>query len=202
STLRIAMLFAAPCAFGMAVLSKEILNLLFGTYDAASVLSIISFAIIPVAIVQVTNSILQAYGRVYVPVVNMIVGGAVKVLVNFLCIPYLGIDGAPVGTGVCYLIIAILNIRAIIKTSGVKINWIDFIARPLVAALIMSAVGYILSTFIPVGRFMCIVEIGICVVAYAVAVLFIVKALRREDVLTLPKGDKIANILDKFKVLR
>lgn len=202
STLRIAMLFAAPCAFGMAVLSKEILNLLFGTYDAASVLSILSFAIIPVAIVQVTNSILQAYGRVYVPVVNMIVGGAVKVLVNFFCIPYLGIDGAPVGTGVCYLIIATLNIRAIIKTSGVKINWIDFIVRPLVAAFIMGAVGYILSTFIPVGRFMCIVEIGICVVAYAVAVLFIVKALRREDVLTLPKGDKIANILDKFKVLR
>lgn len=202
STLRIAMLFAAPCAIGMAVLSKEILTLLFSTYDAHVVLSILSFAIFPVALVQVTNSILQAYGRVYVPVGNMIIGGIVKVLVNFFCIPYLGIDGAPVGTGVCYLIIAILNIREIIRTSGVKINWMDFIIRPLAAAVIMGAVGYVLSTFIPIGKFMCIVEIGVCGIVYVVAVLFVVKALRREDVLNLPKGDKIAAVLDKFNVLR
>ena len=201
-TLRIAMLFAAPCAIGMAVLSKEILTLLFSTYDAHVVLSILSFAIFPVALVQVTNSILQAYGRVYVPVGNMIIGGIVKVLVNFFCIPYLGIDGAPVGTGVCYLIIAILNIREIIRTSGVKINWMDFIIRPVTAAVIMGAVGYVLSTFIPIGKFMCIVEVGVCGIVYLVAVLFVVKALRREDVLNLPKGDKIAAVLDKFNVLR
>lgn len=201
STLRIAMLFSAPCAFGMAVLSREILNLLFSTYNAYSVLSILAFAIIPVAIVQVTNSILQAYGRVFVPVVHMIIGGVVKVLVNYFCIPYLGIDGAPVGTGVCYLIIAILNIRAIIKASGVKINWGDFLIKPILAALIMGAVGFVLTTFIPIGKITCILEIGICGVVYLISIV-LVKALKKEDVLNLPKGEKLAGILEKYKILR
>ena len=201
STLRIAMLFSAPCAFGMAVLSREILDLLFGTYNAYSVLSILAFAIIPVAIVQVTNSILQAYGRVVVPVIHMVIGGVVKVLVNYFCIPYLGIDGAPVGTGVCYLIIAILNIRALIKVSGVKINWGDFIIKPIIAALIMGAVGFVLTTFIPIGKITCIIEIGICGIVYLISIV-LVKALKKEDVLNLPKGEKLAEILEKYKIIR
>ena len=201
STLRISMLFAAPCAFGMAALSKEILNLLFGTYNAYSVLAILSFAIIPVAIVQVTNSMLQAYGRVYIPVINMVIGGIVKVLVNYFCIPYLGIDGAPVGTGVCYTIIAVLNVRAIIKASGVKINWNDFLIKPIFAALIMSAAGFVLSTFIPISKALCIVEIAICGIVYFASII-LVKALKKEDVLNLPKGEKLVAILEKLKIFK
>ncbi|MEG1441587.1 MAG: polysaccharide biosynthesis protein, partial [Oscillospiraceae bacterium] len=69
STIRIAMLFAAPCAIGMAVMSKEVLHLLFSDYNAQVVLSILSLAIICVAIVSVTNAILQSYGKVYYPVI-------------------------------------------------------------------------------------------------------------------------------------
>ncbi len=201
STLRISMLFAAPCAFGMAVLSREILNLLFGTYNAYTVLAILSFAIIPVAIVQVTNSMLQAYGKVYIPVIHMVIGGIVKVLVNYFCIPYLGIDGAPVGTGVCYTIIAVLNLMAIIKASGIKINWNDFLIKPIFAALIMGAAGFVLSTFLPISKALCIVEIAICGIVYFASIL-LVKALKKEDVLNLPKGEKLVAVLEKFKIFK
>ncbi len=201
STLRISMLFAAPCAFGMAALSREILNLLFGTYNAYTVLAILSFAIIPVAVVQVTNSMLQAYGRVYIPVIHMVIGGIVKVLVNYFCIPYLGIDGAPVGTGVCYTIIAVLNIRAIIKASGVKINWNDFLIKPIFAALIMGAAGFVLSTFLPISKALCIIEIAICGIVYFAGII-LVKALKKEDVLYLPKGEKLVAVLEKLKIFK
>lgn len=201
ATLRIAMLFGAPCAFGMAVLSKEILNLLFGTYNAASVLSILSFAIIPVALVQVSNSILQAYGKVYIPVVNMIIGGIVKVAVNYFCIPYLGIDGAPVGTGICYLIISILNIRAIVKTAHIRLNISSFIIKPISAAAIMGIAGYIMSRFTPIGRVTCIAEICVCGIVYFIGI-WLVKAFTKEDILNLPKGEKLASILEKYKILR
>lgn len=201
STLRIASLFAAPCAFGMAVLSKEILNLLFGDFNAHIVLSILSVAIIPVALVQVSNSILQAYGRVYKPVIHMIIGGIIKVLINFFCIPYLGIDGAPIGTGVCYLVIAILNIRAIIKIAKIDFKWSSFIIKPIIAAAIMGAAGYVLASFLPMSRALCIVEIGICAAVYAVAI-FAVRAIKKEDVLTLPKGERIASILEKYKLIK
>ncbi len=201
STLRIATLFAAPCAFGMAVFSREILNLLFSDYNAHIVLSILSIAIIPVGLVQVSNSVLQAYGKVYKPVIHMIIGGIIKVLFNYFAIPYLGIDGAPVGTGLCYLVIAFLNIRSIIKVAKIDFKWGSFILKPVAAAAIMGSVGFVLSTFLPMSRALCIVEIGVCVLIYGASV-FAVKAISREDILTLPKGARIAAILEKYKLIK
>lgn len=214
SSIRIAMLFAAPCALGMSVLSKEVLYILFQDCNAASVLSILSIAIIPVAIVSVTNSILQAYGKVYCPVINMVIGGAAKVLFNFFFIPYLGIDGAPLGTFLCYLIIAVLNMRHIIKYAGIEFKWNAFVTRPIAAALIMGAVGFVFATFVTgtevltssainiwLRRILIVGEIGVCAIVYFLAA-FAVKAIRREDVLNLPKGEKIAAILTKLKLLK
>lgn len=76
------------------MLSSGVLGLLFSDDNAHVVLSILSIAIIPVAVVQVTNAILQSYGKVYYPVVNMLIGGAAKVIFNYIAIPYLCIDGA------------------------------------------------------------------------------------------------------------
>ncbi|MEE1013047.1 MAG: polysaccharide biosynthesis protein [Clostridia bacterium] len=214
SSIRIAMLFAAPCALGMSVLSKEVLYILFQDCNASSVLSILSIAIIPVAIVSVTNSILQAYGKVYCPVINMVIGGAAKVLFNFFLIPYLGIDGAPLGTFLCYLIIAILNMRHIIKYAGIEFKWNAFVTRPIAAALIMGGVGFVFATFITgtetltssainiwLRRILIVGEIGVCAIVYFLAA-FAVKAIRREDVLNLPKGEKIASILTKLRLLK
>ncbi|MBQ7717897.1 MAG: oligosaccharide flippase family protein [Clostridia bacterium] len=201
NTLHIAMLFAAPCSIGLAVLSQEILNLLFGTYDAHSVLTVLSMAIIPVALVQVSNSILQAYGKVYKPVVHMIIGGIIKALINFFCIPYLGIDGAPVGTCICYLIIAILNIISIVKASGIRFRWIKCVIKPVAAAVIMGIAGFAIAKVLPMGRIMCIAEIAVCAFIYALAVL-LVKAVDAEDIKSLPKGEKIAAILQKRGIIR
>ncbi len=214
SAIRIAILFAAPCALGISSLSKEVLFILFGDTNAQSVLAILAIAIIPVAVVSVTNSILQAYGKVYVPVVNMIIGGIIKILVNFFCIPYLGIDGAPVGTFFCYLIISILNIRSIIQCAKIQFRWNEFVFKPLLAALIMGGVGFVLGTFITGNQFLlqdsiniwlrrfCIAsEIGVCAVIYFFAA-FAIHAIRKDDILRLPKGEKLAVILTRLKLLK
>lgn len=212
SAIRIAVLFAVPCALGMSVLSKEVLFVLFDDFNAQSVLSILSIAIIPVGVVSVTNSILQAYSKVYCPVVNMLIGGFVKVVFNFLCIPYLGIDGAPVGTFLCYFVIAILNMKDIIKSAKIEFSWFNFILRPIFAGLIMGAVGFVFSTFLTTPGFLTgaagsltkklaiVLEIGVCGIVYFLSA-FAVKAIRREDLLQLPKGEKLADLLTRFKLL-
>lgn len=214
SSIRTAMLFAAPCAIGMSVLSKEVLYILFSDINAKSVLAVLSIAIIPVAVVSVTNSILQAYGKVYHPVVNMIIGGAAKVLFNITAIPYLGIDGAPLGTFICYFIIACLNMAAIVKYAGIKFRLGSFVLRPLAAALIMGVFGFVFAKFITGGDFLTSSDINawlkriaifgelcICVVVYFFTV-FAVKAVSKEDIMNLPKGEKIAALLIKFKLLK
>ncbi len=214
SAIRIAILFAAPCALGIASLSKEVLYILFSETNAQSVLAILAIAIIPVAVVSVTNSILQAYGKVYLPVINMLIGGTAKILVNLFCIPYLGIDGAPVGTFVCYFIIAVLNIMQIIKYAKIEFRFGSFVGKPLLAALIMGAVGFVLGTFVTGNAFLLndginvwlrrIViagEIGVCAIVYVFAA-FGVGAIQKEDILHLPKGEKLVSVLTKCKLLK
>ncbi|MBQ9990521.1 MAG: polysaccharide biosynthesis C-terminal domain-containing protein, partial [Lachnospiraceae bacterium] len=54
--------------------------------------------------VRDTNALLQAMGKVNVPVVTMLTGGAVKLLVNYTLVgtPSINIHGAPIGTLCCY----------------------------------------------------------------------------------------------------
>ena len=204
SVLRITMLFAAPCAIGLSVLSKPILGLLYSDTDAYLLLQKLAIAVIFVALVQVTNAILQAYGKVYYPVINMLVGGVVKVAMNYTFIPVWGIDGAPIATNVCYAVIALLNIICIIRLIKVKISISNMFIKPIAAAIIMGAAALVANNVfigaIRSARLSAILAIAVGGVVYA-AVILIIKGIKREDILTMPKGEKIADILTKYKLL-
>lgn len=201
SAIKIALLFGAPCAIGMSVLSSDVLHLLFGTDNAKIVLSILAIAIIPVAVVQVTNSILQAYGKMYYPVINMLIGGAVKVIFNFFAIPMLGIEAAPIGTFLCYFIIAVINTAQIVRHSKIHFGFGDVVIKPLIAAGIMGVFAWIIDGFLPSSRLITLLEIAVCAVIYVVMI-FVVRAVKREDVMHMPKGDKIAQVLERFKLIK
>ncbi len=200
SAIRLALLFGMPCAIGMSVLSSGVLNLLFSTDNAKTVLSILSIAIIPVAVVQVTNAILQSYGKMYYPVINMLIGGAAKVIFNYFAIPVLGIDGAPVGTFICYTVIAVINTVQIIRIAGINFSVINIIVKPLIAAGVMGVCGWLLAGVLGTSRIMTLLEIAVCGVVYVIMI-FAVRAVKREDVLNLPKGEKIAGLLERFKLI-
>lgn len=204
SVLRITMLFALPCAMGFFVLSSPILRLLYSDANAGYLLQKLAFAVPFVALVSVSNSVLQSYGKVYYPVINMLIGGIVKVFMNYTLIPVWGIDAAPIATAACYGIIAVLNLVCIVRMLKAKINIIDLVIKPLCAALVMGAVVSVvynaLSNLLPGSKLVTIAAIGVGVVVYAVAVI-LVKALKRDDVLNLPKGEKIAGLLEKYKLL-
>ncbi|MBO5136441.1 MAG: polysaccharide biosynthesis protein [Clostridia bacterium] len=198
SVLRITSLFAMPCAIGLSVLSKEILALLYSDSDAYLLLQKLAIAVIFVGIVQVTNGILQASGKVYFPVFTMLIGGIVKVTVNYFGIPIWGIDGAPIATNLCYGVIAVLNIICIVKVLKVKFNPLDIILKPLAAAGIMGVVtafGYsFIAGIIGAGKIATILAIGIGGVVYLLSIVLL-KAVHKEDLLSLPKGEKLAEKL-------
>ena len=205
SVLRITMLFAMPCAIGMSVLSGPILGLLYGGDTSASLLlQKLSIAVIFVALVSVSNAVLQAYGRVYYPVVNMLIGGAVKVAMNYTFIPVWGIDGAPIATNACYAVIALLNIICIVRILKAKFSITDMVIKPLCASLIMgataAAVYNVLSGVTGGSRICVLAAIAAGGIIYIFAALAL-RAFRREDILNMPKGEKIEKILTKYKLL-
>lgn len=205
SVIRLTMLFAVPCAIGMSVLSKDILGLLYSDSDASSLLSKLSIAVIFVSAVSVTNSVLQAYGKVYYPVINMVIGGLIKVIMNYNLIPVWGIDAVPVATNVCYAVIAVLNILCIIKFVKIRFSLLDFFLKPLAASLVMGAVAVViigyLNSALGSGKISTLITIFIAVLAYIIMI-FLFRAVKREDIKNMPMGEKIEKILDKVGLLK
>ncbi|MBE7025192.1 MAG: polysaccharide biosynthesis protein [Ruminococcaceae bacterium] len=205
SAIRITTLFALPCSAGISLLATPILSLIYNNTNASSMLTILGWAIVFVSLVQITNATLQSVGKVFVPVIHMVIGGIVKILINYFLVsnPTININGAPVGTIVCYALILALNLIAIKKVMGVSYALGDMLLRPLFSTVIMG--GVVLFLYRLTGGFGRLIPVVVSIaggaIAYAV-VLFAVRGIREEDVRLLPKGEKLARILKRAKLLR
>lgn len=207
SAISITILFSLPCAIGMSVLAGPILQTVFNTASSEHMLEILAIAILFCTFVSVSTAILQATGNVMLPVRNMLIGAAIKIAANYfwVAIPEINILGAPLGTNLCYLIIAVLNFIEVRKITKMNFSVKNFILKPGAAAVIMGVLIYLLYQpvlgFIGNVRIATILVIGVGGVAY-VAGLLLFGALRREDILLLPKGEKIAAFLAKHKLIK
>lgn len=145
SSIRITTIFSLPCAIGLSVLSTPILIGLYNNARAQDTLALLSLAIVFVCIVSVSTSILQAAGHVFIPVRNMLIGGAFKIISNYILIgiPELNIGGAPISTFCCYLLIAVLNLISIHRIIHPQFDLKNFVLKPLVAAFIMGVIVYL-----------------------------------------------------------
>lgn len=204
TVLKLTIMFAIPCAIGMYVLAAPILQVVFHDTLATTLLQKLAVSIVFVSLLQITTSILQAYGRTVVPVVNMIIGGVIKVIVNYnlVAIPSVNIDGAPMGTMICYFTVMTLNMIWIIKETKCKFNIIEYVVKPLFAGLVMGAVAFFLyNGALGMGT---VVALGVSVVAAVFvyfAMLLVVRAFKEEDIRMLPKGEKILKIFRKFHLI-
>lgn len=207
SALRITILISLPCAVGLCVLASPILQLLYKDSNYSELLNVMGLAVALVTLVQVGNAILQANGKVWTPVINMAIGGVVKVVVNLILVsrPAINIYGAPVGTFLCYFTVMALNLLAIKRATDIKYEFSDFILRPIVSVLIMSMATVVTYEYInkAVGSY--IVAMGISMIVAAVVyfgIMFAVGGIKREDVLQLPKGKYIYAILQRAHLMK
>ena len=206
SAVRTMSLIAMPCAAGLFVLSDPILHLLCKTYTvndfaiAGPMLSILGVAVIFNSLVLLLNAIMQAHGDVTTPVINMLVGGVIKIIVNYIlvAIPKLNIIGAPIGTLVCYVCITILDLAAMRRSVKTNPKVLKNCLRPLLASAVMGAAAFgayrLLYRVTDRASLSCIGAIGIAVAVYVVLVL-VLRCITYEDCMLLPKGEKIAKIL-------
>ena len=206
SAVRTMGLISLPCAVGLAVLAEPIIRLLAGNYGPESVatatpiLAYLGIAVVFNSTVLLFNAIMQAHGDVTTPVVNMLIGGIVKVIVNYILvgIPALNIVGAAIGTVICYLTITILDLIAMRKTVTTRPVIFRNIVRPGLAALLMGAatvLSYrVLARLVSSNTVACLGALVIAVIAYAILVLAL-QCITYEDCMLFPKGEKIAKIL-------
>lgn len=208
SAFRLTGILAFPCAVGLAVIPLPILKVLFPTQPeacavAAPLLTLLAPSVFLAAMVSVSNPVLQAMGRVKLPVFAMLAGAVVKIAANYVLvgIPGIGICGAPIGTGLCYLTILCINLWNI-RRLKVDFSLRRVFLRPLLAAGVMGAfVWLIYSPLVamlqggglwPLAAVL--LTVGLAALLY-VGLLVALRAMPKEDVLMLPKGEKIAKFL-------
>jgi stage V sporulation protein B len=211
--IRMALLVSLPCAVGLAVLSRPILDLLYGpalTPEQLAVggdlLAMSAVGVVFLSVVQSTNGALQGMGRVYVPMVSLAVGAAVKITLNYCLIgmPEINIKGAPLGTIACYMIPAAINLAYVKKAVGMRLNAAGMLIKPALASLCMGAVAWSMAAYLPAltgAKPATVIAILVAIPVYAVlAVAF--GAVGREELSLLPKGDKIASFFGRMGMLR
>lgn len=205
TAVRITTLFALPCAVGVSVLAGPILLFLFQNKSAEQSLTLLALVIVFVSLVMVTNSTLQAVGKENIPVRNMIIGGTIKVVVNYILVgmPSVNINGAPIGSMLCYIVILSMNIFSIKKALGVKFGIVQTVVKPVLSAAIMAIVAIAVYSCVEFmgNRIAVIIAIGSAALVYF-GMLFILGAITRDDVEMLPKSEKILPIMEKFKLIR
>ena len=206
SAVRVMALISMPCAFGLATLAEPVTALLGGYKGedlalATSLMAVLGISILFNAIVLVSTAIMQAHGHVNRPVVNMFLGGLVKLAAVYLLSgnPAIGIVGTPIGTLLCYLVITVLNIASIRTLVENPPAIFKNVLRPFAAAAVMGAAVYACLTGLKLlgitsRLILCGGPIAVGVAVYLLLVI-VFKAITRADCLLLPKGDKIAKLL-------
>lgn len=219
SVLRLTMMFSLPAGIGMGVLSYPILQLMYETGKSADAVSIAApimaaygYTIFLISLSQPMTNMLQALGKAKIPVYSLSIGAIAKVITNyiFIGIPSLNINGAVVGTVVCYTIIVVINLAALIKTTKVRLNYMSILIKPLVCSVLCGIAAYtsygIFSALLPeiskgghslTNIIATLIAVVLAVLVYAISML-LVNGIAKDDILMLPKGEKIAKILAKF----
>ena len=193
-------LIALPCAFGMALYAKPILDLVFPNANAGShILSAISPLIIFSVLTQTINSALQGLGDYKTPVIALIIGAIVKTIMNIVLIPIpsIGIYGAVISSIACQFIAFLLGYIALKKLTSLKLNVYKVVVRPIFSVILMSIASYICYCILKAiisAKIALLVAIGVAVLVYGFLILNL-HVFTKKELSQLPLGDKLVKFM-------
>lgn len=186
---KISILIALPSAVGIFILSEPILNLLFPSsyaFEAISLLQISSFTIIFSVLTQTINGALQGIGKLFAPAVTLMIGAGIKLLLNLVLIPKIGINGAAIGTVVCYIVASAIGIMILEKNMKINLLRQKFILKIIIATMFMMiTVIMFQNMFVINSKLFVIILIVFGCAVYGMSILLL-KVFTKEEYKYLP----------------
>ena len=213
SGIRVTCLLAMPAGVGLTVLAGPVMSVLYhGRYAAEGpgLMAWMGIAAFFICFFQATNCVLQAYGFQRYTMVTLPVGGLISVLLTLLLVgdPRFSIYGAAISMVACYVVISVINMVLVKRRIPDPPSFLKILVRPLLCTAVMAfaawgsfglisnlvfggltAASSRLSLTIALGS-----AIGIAMVVYLVLIIA-TRALTKEDMHMLPKGEKLAKLL-------
>lgn len=148
-SIKISLLVSIPSCVGLAILSKPIYEILFSIdyIEGYKLMFYGSSLVIFMSIVQIQTTILQSINKFYWVFISLFIGVILKLLINYslIGISTININGAVIGSIICFFIPMIINNILIRKYIGFKSNILRRSIKPLFASLNMALVIFLLS---------------------------------------------------------
>ncbi|MEG1284410.1 MAG: polysaccharide biosynthesis protein [Romboutsia sp.] len=208
SAIKVTLLLVLPAAFGLAALAGPIMQLLYPKEPPTIgiILLVLTPCVIFLGLMQTLNGILQGMGKPMVPVIALLIGMASKITISYTLTvrPEINVIGSALGTVAAYLIAASFELYYVKKNMGVKFSTKEFVIKPLITVITMFIVVKLSYGFInPIlgNSIATIISIAIGGLVYLLVLLGI-GGIKKEEMLTMPKGAKLYNILRKLKLMR
>jgi len=207
TALRVAMIFTVPIAFGFGILGPQLVALLFPNHPDGGTLLIVGFpSVIFLAASQIATGVLQAIGKITIPIYAAMAGVGIKVVVSFFLIahPAVNIYGAIIGTTLMYLVTASINCTLLCRYTSTRLNFLTMFAKPTIASIAMVFTCYIfygvIYMLVPSNAFATISAILSGVVVYGIYMMLI-RGFSDEDIRMLPKGEAILRKLKSKRLM-
>ena len=213
TVLRVTMLVTIPSGIGMSVLAEPLLSLIDSGGGVANeveigsrVLTVMGISAVFIATSTTMCSMIQATGRMNIPLKLYTIGMVLKIVVNYILvgIPEINIQGANVGSIVCYGFVTVMAMFFLCRTTKIVPDFVSIFVKPLGASIVCALSAYFSEQLFDIfvtQRIATILAVLVAVVVYIITLLLL-RAVKKEDILQMPKGEKILKILEKHKLIR
>ena len=211
TVLRTVAVITIPSGIGLSLFAMPIASLLYpnanqAPYIVGKILVILGLASTFAATETPIDSMLQAVGRVDIPVKLVVVGLIIKFVANYILvgIPSINVLGAGTGTLLCYLITTVMALYWLWRVTKIRINYFAVFFKPFLASVLSVGGAKLLyqvmsSVYSP--KLSAVFCIFLAIVLYIVFVLWF-RIINKNDISMLPKGQKILKILEKHHWIR
>lgn len=208
TVIRVTMMISIPSAFGLSILGKPIIGLLFkGEIDLAGIMLLYgSVSVIFFSLSTLGNGILQGLNKLKTPVLNSIIALAVHVifLLLFLKVFKMGIHGVVIANLLFAVIVSLLNHYSIYRTINYKQEFKQTFIIPIISSAIMSVITFglykLMTLFIP-SKIAVLIGIVIAVIVYFIC-LVLLKGFNEYDLSLIPYGRKLYKLLKKIGIYK
>lgn len=117
-------------------------------------------------------------------------------------IPEIGVNGAALASVACHVVAFTIAMTSLRKNIKLDLTFSKFVIKPVVATAIMGICSYfIYSNLLGIinAKLATIVAIVFAITIYGLTIAAL-KVFKKEEIMLIPFGDKICNLLEKLKI--
>ncbi len=203
------MMIAIPCAFGLAVLAKPVMQVLFNdtTEMTPLLMQLGAFAIVLYAYSSTTSNVLQGLSLMRYPVLHAGIGIVIYVIVDYILLSFfeMGVYALIVGHTIFPLVVSLFNWLQIQMSTGYRQEVFRTFVMPSVCSGVMAIITYFsyqgLYVLTKSTVISLIVAIFFAVIIYFV-LMILTKTLNEKELYDLPMGGRIVRLAKTIGILR